>query len=136
LDKATYKQGVDKIVDAVTKGTGQIHTDLVNTGGASEPSNITPADIVAIAPPSPDSSIVPSAPTFFTGSFSSTTSIVANLPSFTLAGKTWPAYTWTLDLTRYSTACTLIRSVCVITLLVGFFLLCVRSARGASADNS
>jgi hypothetical protein len=131
LDKTTYRQGVDKIDVRLKSIYDLLNKETTKTAPTDTPTTFSTA---GTAPDTP-AAILPTPPTFFSGSFSSGTQIAADLPSFTVIGRTFPAVHWQFDFADYAAPIALVRGVLSIALLIGFFLLCVRSARGSSADS-
>lgn len=127
LDKATFREGVDKLEVAV-KGLG--FPDEVGESNMSMPEVETPegTELPEVNAP------IAAQPTFFTDSFGTATVVSATIPAVNLGGGvSWPSHNFSVDFSDYSTAVTLIRGVLSLLLVVGFFILCVRTARGSSA---
>lgn len=146
LDKATYKQGVDKIETAIKQGTKDVVKEVKKQGedtveaiesllDATAPSigDVAAGPLPDPVDPLPSPNVVagegaiPEVPDFFTGTLSAETTITAELDMF---GDT---YDWTLDLTDYDEPIEIVRGVLTTILFVMFFLLLVRTARGAVA---
>jgi len=116
-----YREGVEKLMTATvptyTEGE-DIPPDAVDTAVESFEGNI----------------MASAAPSFFTGSPGGSSVISADLPSFSVLGKTWPAHTFSYDLSQHSAIISWFRAICSVCLWVGYFILCVNTARGAGAD--
>lgn len=117
-----YREGVEKLVDAKTP-TGLGEEEAVVEGENVELRTVNTEEIL----PS-------TAPNFFPETPGTSSTISATLPSITAGGKTWPAHSFSINLADYSTAITWFRSICSLALWIGFFILCVNTARGAGAD--
>jgi hypothetical protein len=75
----------------------------------------------------------PSTPTLTTGAFTAVTTVSATLPTFSVGSRTWPSKTVTIDFTQWATAIAMIRGFLEVIIVVSFFLLGVRTLRGAVA---
>ncbi len=131
LTNKIYMQGADKITSAVSKISDSLRgsSPVLN----SEATTIQ-TDPVAFHSVTGSGLIPASAPTFFSGSIPSVSVVSATLPQFSVLGQTWPQKTWSFDLASYSASITWFRAVCSVALWLSWWLLLVRTARGAAAD--
>lgn len=140
LDKATFRQGVDKLETAIKKGAQDTVAGLKKVEDAVKDLRLATAPSLgdvesgelpeAVELPAPGLDAIPEAPEFFTGTLGSASVIAADLELF------GDSFHWSVDFADYASAVNLVRSVLSVALFVGFFLLCVRTARGAGASDS
>lgn len=131
VTNTVYRQGVDKI-------TTRLDEMLKVPVGVAQPEPAgTPQSPVAggtALPGVTPGNLIPETPTFFSGSFGDVTTVTANLVVPGMLGVSDINYNWQFDMAEYSTPISLVRLTLSACLVVGFFILCVKTARGSSAD--
>jgi len=131
LDKATYRQGVDKI----TQNLDGIKDVLKNTTKTEPTLPADPADPAAVTleVPTPETNFIPTAPTGFTGNFTSVSAVSANLTIPAMLGVSAIPVNWSYDFSTHSTIIGVLRDLLKFILVWCFFILCVKTARKACA---
>lgn len=133
LDKTTYRQGVDKITEAIGEGVLQITGEGGLGAGSTFDDEPGEEEVESIGGPWQNVNIagkIPEPPEFFDGSLGSVSSVSANIP-FPAPIGTW---TFEADFSTHESSITLIRNVLRIGIHIGFFFLCVKTIRESSAS--
>jgi len=133
LDKATYRAGVDKTVAALDKISTTLKTTTVTEpttteGDAPEPMEATELPVAEVT------NMFPTTPDMPTGSFTSVSEISVNLTIPGIGPIPDIPISWEYDLAQHSGVITLIRDLLKYLLVWGFFIACVKTGRGAFAD--
>lgn len=148
LDKSTFREGVDKLIDAVGSGGGSVNVD-VDTGEIVDAieaqtaelldDSQAPSDPAAIDPIEPEEVIamegdltnalgmLPDAPSIVSPGTVSTLALNMNLGE---AG----TYSTTIDFSQYSGPITVFRNLLKAVLTIWFFFLIVKTIREAFAN--
>lgn len=127
LDATVFREGIDKLEVAIKELS--VVPEGVDAPGTDEIGDTEPMEYVGAA-----QKIPAELPTFLTGEFGSTNALSVTLPGFSVGGVEWAERVWTFDASQYSTFITLMRALLLAVVLVCWFLLCVRTVRGASAN--
>lgn len=109
---------------------------LLENGGAEGPEELEPGEAEeAPTVPAPDmvgKFALPTLPT----SIGTVTTLSATIPGFNVSGVGWPSYDWTFDLDDHASAVSLVRGIFAGILYICYFILCVRTIRGAAASEN
>jgi len=142
LDKQTFKQGADKIVGElqaqtnVLKQIAEVNEHVLDGDMDDEPDVLEPSSTAVTQPTGPTAAALgittSNIPTFFGGtSMSPTSSITATVPGFTVAGKTWPSKSVTMDFSPYETIIGIVRNLLACIISIFFFIKYVETVKKA-----
>lgn len=109
---------------------------LLENGGAEGPEELEPGEAEeAPTVPAPDMVGKFALPTL-PSSIGTVTTLAATIPGFNVSGVGWPSYDWTFDLDDHASAVSLVRGIFAGVLYICYFILCVRTIRGAAASEN